>query len=372
MSLGLYLHIPFCKTRCYHCDFSTAPHRAGVVDRYLEALRKEMGSHAGLQVRTLYLGGGTPTSLSAEQLGGLLSDCHHQFRVQPDAEVTVEVDPGTIDEAKLWTLKENGVNRLSIGFQVADDHLLKALGRSHGVKEFYHDYASARKVGFSNISLDLIFALPDQSIGSWRKTLLAAIDLEPEHISIYGLTIEENTVFAERHRKGKLPRPSEEEELAMYDLTVETLTGAGYEHYEISHFARPGLGSKHNQIYWRNEEHLGLGVSAWSYLDGRRYGNDRSTPRYIDLVFSGDSPVAEKENLIGRDRMAETLTLGLRMTEGVSLCGFRERFGVDVKNVFEEEIEKNNALGLLEIFNDRLRLTHKGIRLADEVFVEFL
>jgi oxygen-independent coproporphyrinogen-3 oxidase len=372
MPLGLYIHIPFCKTLCYYCDFAIAIHRTGAAERYLQALGVEMTSHAGLEVRTIYLGGGTPTTLTAEQLASLLSDCRRHFRVWPNSEVTVEANPGTLDEAKLVALKDGGVSRLSIGFQVADDDLLMAIGRSHSVREFTDDYALARKVGFSNISLDLIFALPGQSVESWKETLSVALDLRPEHISIYGLTIEKGTAFGRWQGQGKLQRPSEEEELAMYDLTVESLARDGYEHYEISNFARRGFRSAHNQIYWRNEEYLGLGVSAWSYMDKVRYGNDRSTRRYIDLLLSGASPVAEEEKLVGRAEMAETLILGLRMIEGVSLSRFQERFGVKAEGVFEREIEKMHAEGLLEVSNDHLRLTDKGIRLANEVFVEFL
>jgi len=372
MSLGLYIHIPFCKTRCYYCDFAIAIHRTGAAERYLQALGREMSSHAGLEVRTIYLGGGTPTTLTAEQLAGLLSDCRRHFRIQPNSEVTIEANPGTLDEEKLSVLKDGGVSRLSIGFQVADDLLLKAIGRSHNVKEFTDDYSLARKVGFSNISLDLIFGLPGQSVESWKETLRIALDLKPEHISIYGLTVEEGTAFGHWHRQGRLQRPSEEEELAMYDLTVESLAGDGYEHYEISSFARWGFRSAHNQIYWRNEEYLGLGVSAWSYVDKMRYGNDRSTRRYMDLLLSGASPVAEEERLVGRAEMGETLVLGLRMIEGVRLSRFRERFGVKAEDVFEREIERTLAEGLLEVSNDHLRLTDKGIRLANEVFVEFL
>ena len=371
MSLGLYLHIPFCKTQCYYCDFSTAPHRVALVEKYLAALAREISSQPGHEVQTVYLGGGTPTTLTEDQLAGLLSSCQHHFKVGANPEITVEANPGTLDEDKLSALKENGVNRLSIGFQVADENLLKAIGRSHGVREFIADYTLARKLGFSNISLDLIFALPGQRVESWQRTLSTALDLSPQHISIYGLTIEENTVFGHLHHEGKLERPSEEEELAMFDQTVEALTTAGYEHYEISNFARPGLRSGHNQIYWQGKEYLGLGVSAWSYLNGMRYGNHGSTSRYIDLVLSDSSPVAEKEILVGRERMAEVLTLGLRMIEGIRLGGFQEKFGVKAEDVFEKEIERTSNLGLVEILNDRLRLTQKGIRLANEVFMEF-
>lgn len=372
---GLYVHIPFCVQKCFYCDFATAPYRRSVVEAFLDALRREADFYA-FRIRqpftSVFFGGGTPSLLTGDQLKDLVAFLRATFSFLPDAEVSLEANPGSLDAAKLEAYRDAGVNRLSLGAQVFDDATLRLLGREHTTKHISESYHLARSAGFENLNLDLIFGLPGQQLSDWQKTLYTALELVPEHLSLYGLTVEPKTVFAYRQRRGELSLPDEETQAKMYEWSLDVLETAGYRHYEISNFAKPGYESRHNRLYWENAPYLGLGPGAWSYLDGERYGNLRSLGGYLKRLGEGFLPVGERERLTGRAARAETVIQALRLREGVSFRFYRERYGSDLLVDFGEVIFPLRAAGLLERTPTHLRLTRKGLLLSDEVFVRFV
>ena len=371
---SLYIHVPFCATKCYYCAFNTYAFRKEQARHYLDALRTEMELYRldsdGL--KTVFIGGGTPSILSAESLDRLLGYMHAAFKVDAAAEITVECNPGTVDRQKLEVMRSGGVNRLSFGVQAMDDDTLREIGRIHTVDEALQSYDLARGVGFDNINLDLIFALPNQTIEEWSACLNEVIALQPEHISPYNLMIEEGTVFHESQRTGKLHRLSDEVEAEMYDLTIDTLVRRGYQHYEISSFAKPSCVAKHNLVYWDNQSYIGLGPGACGYIDGARYSNIRGVQDYIDRLKREDKPITDSERLTGRDEKAETIILGLRKRDGVREKDYRRRFGESIGDEFNDVLNKWIGENLLEWDNGNLRLTGRGLFLANEVFVDFL
>ena len=277
MASSIYIHIPFCATKCYYCAFNTYAFHKEQAKVYLTALRTEMELYAPETdpLQTIFIGGGTPSILSADSLTQLFADIHQHFQITPNAEITVECNPGTVDDEKLRVMRDNGVNRLSFGLQAMQDDTLKQLGRIHTVDEFLQSYRLAREGGFENINIDLIFALPDQRMEAWHHTLNEVISLEPAHISAYNLVMEETTPFYEWWQAGKLHLPSEDTEADMFQYTIETLTAHGYTHYEICNFARPNRAARHNLVYWDNQPCIGLGVGACGYVNGVRYSNIR-------------------------------------------------------------------------------------------------
>jgi oxygen-independent coproporphyrinogen-3 oxidase len=370
---AIYLHIPFCRAKCHYCNFVSYAGLNELHDRYVEALKKEISrARPEAPITTIYFGGGTPTLLSERQLMEILRAIQSRFEVTPDTEITLEANPGTVDLPKLQALRLAGFNRLSLGVQSFDPTLLSRLGRIHTVKEALEAYQSARNAGFSNIGLDLMYALPGQSLLAWQRTLEQAIRLNPEHISLYELSIEEGTKLAADCQAGKLELPSEDLQIEMYEAAISTLTASGYEHYEISNFARPGFRSRHNQVYWRNDSYFGFGAGAARYLGGARAKLTDSVERYIELVEKGHDPAISSETLTGRALMGETIMLGLRLREGVDLVAFRQRFGEDLSVVYGEQIAALKASGLVEIADHHLRLTHQGLLLANRVMGEFL
>lgn len=381
-AFGVYLHIPFCAKKCYYCDFNTYAGLTGLAPAYLDALRRDMALRAAQQtplgvlgerpVRSVFIGGGTPTVLSGQELARLLAALHEQFDVLPDAEVTVEANPGTIDAAKLAALREAGVNRLSLGAQTFDPARLARLGRTHGPDDVRRGVAAARQAGFDNISLDLIFGLPEQTGADWERDLDEALALRPDHISAYSLIIEEGTPFHALYEAGRLPVPDDDVVADMLAITRQRLTAAGYEPYEISNYARPGRRSEHNQLYWRNEEYVGLGCGAVSYVGGRREMVERDPARYIEAVSAGEIPLAEAETVDRATAMAETVMLGLRLASGVADASFRARFGQGLAETFPEALARHTGLGLLAWDGATLRLTEQGIAMANQVMMDFL
>lgn len=369
--VGLYVHIPFCLKKCYYCDFACYAGQERHLDAYLEALETELAAYpAGLPVRTIYLGGGTPSILSARQLERLTRAIESHFSVLPGSERTMEVNPGT-GGPDLWhAAKELGFTRLSLGVQSFDDALLRAIGRDHAVADVYRTYTAMRQAGIDNLSLDLIYALPGQSMAQWEATLDAALALDPEHFSVYGLILEETTVFGAWHRKGKLGLAPEELEVAMGDRLIARMAEAGYARYEISSWAKPGRQAVHNRLYWRNEAYLGLGTGAHSYWQGRRYENPRGLLEYIRHPHPTwpDTPLQDP-----RAEIEETVFLALRMTEeGLEKGRFEARYGMPPAERFPEAFRRLIALDLLEDAGDRYRLTPRGIWLSNDVFAEFL
>lgn len=371
---SLYIHIPFCTTKCYYCAFNTFSFHKEQAKAYLDALRTEMELYAPqtAPLKTIFIGGGTPSILSANSLERLFTDIHSQFCISPNIEITVECNPGTVDTEKLSVMKDAGVNRISFGLQAMQDAILRRLGRIHTVEEFLHSYRLAREYGFDNINIDLIFALPEQTMKAWQYTLSETILLSPEHISTYNLVMEASTPFHEWWKTGELILPSEDTEADMFEWTIGTLISNGYSHYEICNFAKPNREVKHNMVYWNNQEYVGLGVGACGYMDGVRYTNIRAIPPYIEALGQGKKPIAETECLTGNAEKSETLMLSLHKREGLCLTEYEHRFGEAVDVEFREMIQKWMDLDLIEQNKTHLRLTRRGLFLANEVFVELM
>ena len=377
MVSSVYLHIPFCETKCYYCAFNTYAFDKEQKEQakvYLLALREEMALYApeAAPLKTIFIGGGTPSILSAAALARLFADLRAHFQVCADAEITVECNPGTVDTEKLRVMRDAGVNRLSFGLQAMQDETLQRLGRIHTVADFLQSYQLARDCGFDNINVDVIFALPRQTMAEWQHTLAEVISLAPAHISAYNLVMEEATPFYEWWQAGKLPLPSADTEADMFQYTIEMLTAHGYEHYEICNFARPNRMGKHNFVYWNNQACIGLGAGACGYVDGVRYANLRGIADYIAALQQGIKPIADAEHLTKRAEKAETLMLALRKRMGLSLAAYQCRFSEAVEIEFGEVCQKWIELGLLERSETHLRLTERGLFLANEVFVELI
>jgi oxygen-independent coproporphyrinogen-3 oxidase len=377
--LALYLHIPFCRRRCTYCDFNTYAGLEALYSPYTAALAEEVRRAAELtngdsseRVTSIFFGGGTPSILPVALVAELLGACQESFAVDGEAEISLEANPGTVDEAKLAGLRRVGVNRLSLGIQSAHSDELDLLGRSHTYEQGTEAVAMARAAGFENLSLDLIYGLPEQTLEDWGATLEAALALAPEHVSAYCLTLEEGTPLAEGVAAGQVPDPDPDLGAEMYELTQATLRAAGFNHYEISNWAMPGRECRHNLVYWRNGVYLGFGAGAHSHREGRRWWNVRAPAEYINRVRAGESPEESGEE-IGPDRaMGETMMLGLRLREGVSAGAFGARCGRELGEVYGQELEELTADGLLEWDGRRARLTGRGRLLGNQVFVRFL
>lgn len=377
MELGLYLHFPFCKSKCPYCDFNSYQLKEeNQISSYISAFYQEITTYSKKlkknKVKTIYLGGGTPTILSGVQIYNILEFCKDKFTIDKDAEITIEANPGTLNGEKIKLLIESGINRLSLGAQSFNNLFLKKLGRIHNTQDIIDSYYLARKKGFNNINIDIMFALPDQTTEDLQITLKKAVSLKPDHLSLYNLTIKPGTEYYQKYKKGKLKLPNEDEEFDMYNWAIKFLEESGFEHYEISNFARPYKRSMHNLIYWQNKPYLGIGAGAYSFIKGYRYMNYESPARYIKEMMSGKLPVDNGEKLSFRKRMIETIILGLRTKDGVGYIKFKARFGVNLNDIFSEQVIKSVNLGLLQKDDYRIKLTRKGIFLANTVFREFV
>jgi oxygen-independent coproporphyrinogen-3 oxidase len=371
-SVGLYIHIPFCQAKCAYCDFASYAGCEALFVPYLDALRREMRL-ARRVCHTLYVGGGTPTILPASDLAALIESARQTFGLGPDAEVTVEANPGTVDAASLRQLGKAGVCRLSLGVQSLDDGMLRLLGRIHTAEQAHLAVRDARAAGFDNLSLDLIFGLPGQTLAQWQEDVRRVLDLSPEHLSLYALTVEENTPLAASIEAGELRAPDDDLAAEMYAWAEEMLAEARLVHYEISNWALPGHACQHNLIYWRNEPYVGLGAAAHSWYDGVRRSNLRVPGEYIDVLRAGRSPIDEEEAIDPALEMGETMMMGLRLLEeGVSFARFTRRFGVSMDDVYRSQIEGLITRGLLARTPDRIHLTKRGHLLGNQVFAEFL
>jgi oxygen-independent coproporphyrinogen-3 oxidase len=405
--LGLYLHIPFCLRRCAYCDFFSTEGKGRLIPAYVRALGREIETAGAAGERpaagSVYFGGGTPSLLDPEQLSRLLDQIRKSFRLAPDAEITMESNPGTLDGARLGGFRKAGVNRLSLGVQSMEDGELRLLGRIHSSGDAQRTFAAARRAGWANVNLDLIFGLPGQSVESWERTLGRALELAPEHLSVYGLTLERGTKLARAVRSGAFPEGDEDAAAEMYERAAEMLAQAGYRQYEISNWARdgntggespsaagpgfratafPASACRHNLRYWLNLPYLGFGAGAHGCAAGRRYANIRSVEKYILRMRQTRrrrfplTPAASHSRLRTRDEEErETMWLGLRLTEaGIGREDYRRRFGVDCYERFREEIDSAAAGGLLEWTRggDGLRLTRRGMLLGNRVFSLFV
>jgi len=377
MKLGLYLHFPFCISKCPYCDFNSYPIKEdSQISSYISALYQEIMTYSQKftksNIKTIYLGGGTPTILSGVQIYNILEFCKDKFTIDKNAEITIEANPGTLNGEKIKLLMRSGINRLSLGAQSFDNLFLKKLGRIHNAQDIIDSYLLARATGFNNINLDIMFALPGQTTENFQATLKKAVSLKPDHLSLYNLTINPGTEYYENHKKNNLKLPSEDEEFDMYDWAIKFLKKNNFEHYEIANFAQPHKRSLHNLIYWKNQPYLGIGAGAYSFIRGYRYMNYKDPEKYIKEVINNKLPIDHGEKLSLRKRMIETTILGLRTKDGVSFKEYKTRFGVTFDDIFSKQMDKLVNLGLLKKDDSKIKLTDKGIFLANTVFREFV
>ena len=388
MATGVYLHIPFCKSRCSYCDFATDVWRSGeAVERYVGALCREIeggnpssskgvsalsrnntlptGRVSAFAVDTIYFGGGTPSLLEPEQVENIIYSVNSVFSVAEDTEITMEMNPATVTAKTLAAYREIGVNRASFGVQTFNDRDLKLLARGHDANDARQTFRLLRDAGFTNVSFDLIAGLPGQTLNDWRRNLEEAVSMEPEHLSLYLLEIHEGTPLAEQLRSGRRQMPDDELAAEMYEAMINTLVSAGYHQYEISNFAKPGFESRHNTKYWRLEPVFGFGVSAHSFDGFERYANERDTAKYVERIENFAGAEVFRERI---DAASESVFLGLRLNEGVDIAEHKARFGVDLR----EGIAGLSENGLVEVADGRLRLTRKGMLFSNEVFAEFV
>ncbi|MCI7678266.1 MAG: radical SAM family heme chaperone HemW [Streptococcus orisratti] len=366
-----YVHIPFCTQICYYCDFSKVFIKNQPVDAYLQALIHEFESYKIEQLRTLYIGGGTPTAISAEQLDYLLSHLTKKLDLSQLEEFTIEANPGDLTPDKIAVLEKSAVNRISLGVQTFNDKQLKRIGRSHNEAQIYESIDSLKGAGFDNISIDLIYALPGQTMADVKENVAKAIALDIPHLSLYSLILEHHTVFMNKMRRGKLNLPTEDLEADMFDYIIAKLESHGFEHYEISNFTKPGRESRHNLMYWDNAEYYGVGAGASGYIDGVRYRNRGPIQHYLKGVAQGN-PRLEEEVLTKQEMMEEEFFLGLRKKEGVSISRFEEKFAENFSNCYGDIVEKLTRDGLVQVTDGRLRMTKKGLFLGDTVAEKFI
>ncbi len=366
---GLYVHVPFCDGKCRYCGFYSQPIGGYDSRRLVSALTAELDRYQDVAVRTIYVGGGSPTALPLPHLAELV---HYLASRWPDvAEFTVECNPGQTNASVLRLLRETGVTRLSFGVQSFHDHELKLLGRRHSVQQAVDSVRQALDAGFEDVGVDLIFAIPGSTLASWRHSLEAAVALGVPHISAYSLTYEPGTPLTEAARTGAVRRVDEDADRAMYDLTIDYLASVGIAQYEISNFARPGFECRHNQGYWENRPYLGVGPSAASYWQGARVMNVSDIDRYVRTIEAGLSPEAERSCPDADEQICETAILNLRRREGVNRAGFRRATGVDFLETFARPIERYRRMGLIEVDKSRICLSREALAVADSVLVDF-
>lgn len=375
---GIYIHIPFCATRCHYCNFATGGYESELARRYTAAARAEI-ERAEVSKKpemrradTIYFGGGTPTTLTVEQISDLIETCRQTFDIAPDSEITAEANPGSVSQNYLEELRAAGVNRLSFGVQSFDDGELQMIGRTHSSEDAREAVRMARAAGFANVSIDLIAGLPEQKLETWRRNLEEAFALEPDHLSVYLLELYKDAPLLHRINRGELRAIDDELTVEMYFALVDEAERQGFEHYEISNWARPGFESRHNLKYWTGAPYWAFGVSAAGYDGQTRWSNTRNIHEYLAKIESGQSPVAETIELNEDDRQSENLFLRLRLKDGVDLGEHQRRFGVNTLERYRDEIERLREAGLIEFDENRLKISRAGTVLANEVFAAFI
>ena len=370
-SMEIYIHIPFCIRKCDYCDFLSGPSGPEEQADYVQALLREIQAveeGEGRSVSSIFIGGGTPSVLDERLLGDILREIRNRFKMEEDAEITIEVNPGTANIGKLQAYREMGINRLSIGLQSPEDRELKILGRIHNYGQFLETYQEARTVGFDNINIDLMSAIPDQTYEGWVKNLRTVAELEPEHISAYSLIVEEGTPFAAR----KLNLPDEDTEYNMYEATAQILKEYGFEQYEISNYARKGRKCRHNVGYWTRQDYLGFGLGASSLYGKERFANTADMKKYLENSKNPEKIREKEPSLTREDEMAEFMFLGLRMTKGISKADFQRCFGCTIESVYGEVLEKYESMELLLEKDGRIFLNREGIHVSNSIMAEFL
>lgn len=374
--IGIYIHIPFCQSKCYYCDFCSYPNMLDDSKKYISYLKREIDLYEhdlkNYNISTIFFGGGTPTIIDGKYIYEIIEYLHNKFNINKVKEISIESNPKTLDNEKLNIYKKSGINRISLGVQSMNDKMLKRIGRIHTSEDFIQTYNLIRKKGFDNINFDIMFNLPQQTLEDSNKTLELVADLEPEHISYYSLKIEEKTPFAKQYSNNELILPDEDVEREMYHNGIKFLEKKGFNHYEISNFAKEGYESKHNLIYWKAEPYIGLGLSSHSYFNGFRYGNTENLNVYIEQLSNGKLAIEEKEFIDKDMEVAEYLILGLRLIEGININSFWEKFDVELLNKHGVVINKYIKEGLLEMKGDNIRLTKRGLDLCNIVFTDIL
>ena len=369
---SLYIHIPFCKKKCYYCDFPSFCGKDHLTEEYIKALKKEIDLRASeFNIATVFIGGGTPTFLNSKELY-LLGEAIDSLKLSEGYEFTVECNPGTVNREKLVALKDIGVNRLSFGLQSTHDYHLKDIGRIHSFQEFVDNYHMSRELGFDNINVDLIFGLPKETLEEWEQDLIRVCALEPEHISCYSLIIEEDTPFKKLQDKGLLKLPSEELERDMYRKALKILENKGYTQYEISNFSKPHRECKHNIVYWDLKDYIACGTGAHSYVEGRRTKNVGTIEEYIALVKDKGNGIIEEHLNSKKDDIEEYIFMGMRKTRGISLKAFEERFNIPFRELYNDVLLKYQNEKLINIYDDRLYFTKKGVEFSNIVLADFL
>ncbi|ASY52303.1 radical SAM family heme chaperone HemW [Clostridium perfringens] len=373
--ISLYIHIPFCAQKCLYCDFPSFARKDHLRKAYIEALNKEIISlrekHNNLEINTIFIGGGTPSVLEADELECLLKEVA-KLNMAKDIEYSMECNPGNLTEEKLEVMKKYGVNRISMGLQAKQDNLLKGLGRIHNYKTFKENFLLAKKVGFNNINVDLMFGLPNQRLNEWEETLREIISLEPAHISAYSLIIEEGTAFYNLYENDKLKLPTEEEERKMYHLAKKILEENGFNQYEISNYAKEGKECRHNLAYWNMDNWIGVGSAAASYINGKRIKNISSVEKYINSINEKREAVEEIINNSKNDNMEEFMFMGLRKINGIDENEFKNRFSMNINDVYGEILNKYIDEGLLIRESGRIFLSEKGIEISNIIMADFL
>ncbi|ELC8466463.1 radical SAM family heme chaperone HemW [Clostridium perfringens] len=373
--ISLYIHIPFCAQKCLYCDFPSFARKDHLRKAYIEALNKEIISlrekHNNLEINTIFIGGGTPSVLEADELECLLKEVA-KLNMAKDVEYSMECNPGNLTEEKLEVMKKYGVNRISMGLQAKQDNLLKGLGRIHNYKTFKENFLLAKKVGFNNINVDLMFGLPNQRLNEWEETLREIISLEPAHISAYSLIIEEGTAFYNLYENDKLKLPTEEEERKMYHLAKKILEENGFNQYEISNYAKEGKECRHNLAYWNMDNWIGVGSAAASYINGKRIKNISSVEGYINSINEKREAVEEIINNSKNDNMEEFMFMGLRKINGIDENEFKNRFSMNINDVYGEILNKYIDEGLLIRESGRIFLSEKGIEISNIIMADFL
>ena len=378
INTGLYIHIPFCRTKCPYCSFVSKPCADQPPDAYLETLQTQItafSSHPWVReqrFQTMFLGGGTPTIYQGEKLASLVSHSLQHLPFDSDPEISVEANPNTVSKDKLLALRQAGVNRLSIGVQAMTPEMLAVLGRSHSVDDACRSFGVGREAGFGNINIDLIYGLPGQTVEHWQQTLQQALALQPEHLALYELTIEPGTVFAKQMAQGRLSLPDEEQIVAMEEMTVREAAAQGIQRYEISNYAKEGHQCRHNINYWQNGSYLGLGAGAVSCLDGRRVRNLADPEAYMESVANGQEPLENEESLSLEASFRETVIMGMRMTDGINLADLKDRYGLEPLAYYGETLTRHIERGAVIIEDDWMRLSQSALAVADFILADLV
>lgn len=374
--LAIYIHIPFCQSKCYYCDFISFPNLDREIDFYINYLLREIENYENLlkhyNIKTIFIGGGTPSYLDAKYIYMILNSIYKKYNINKVEEITIEANPGTVDKEKLGIYKEAGINRISLGVQSLNDRLLKSIGRIHNSKDFYNTIEDIRKVGFQNINADLIFGLPGQSLRECEESLREIVKLDLEHISYYALILEENTLLEKWHSEGKVVLPDEELEREMYYLGKDILKANGYRHYEISNFAKKGYESKHNLFYWQLKPYIGFGLSSHSNLNNKRFWNTTNLKEYYNYIDYGKFPVVGEEYINRETEIVEYLIMGLRLVDGIEKEEFFNRFNVPIEEIYGDVLIKHKNNGLLYIDEKSVRFTSKGLDLSNQLYIDIL